>query len=227
MSVDIETALPSGRLGQRFKLTLAILVGCAAISAAALSFLEADAGRKEDRALVDASRSGIEVFVKLGASGPRIQFEFNAARTSTVLDASAASRAAATSVELLPLQIAVATSVAENQTSADLLEVSQRLRRLPDSAPGLDEKASESLRVRTQEDVDPIYAAQEASLEDAETYGARQQRAMYGLSLVAVAASLLGLAGLLGSQRGGRIALATAGGTLVVAVGIGMSGLVL
>lgn len=226
MSVDIEAALPSGRLSARFKLWLAVLVGAAAISAALLAFLEADAGRQEDRALVDASRTGIDVFVKLGASGPRFQFELNAARESTLLDATATSRAAASSVELLPLQIAIASSVAENDTSRDLLQVSRRLKRLPASAPGLDAIASESLRIRTQEDVDPIYAAQEASLADAETYGARQQRAMYGLSLVAVAASLLGLAGLLGSGRGGTIALSTAGATLLLATGIGLSGLV-
>jgi hypothetical protein len=227
VSVDIEAAVPAARLEPSFKLWLAILVGAAAISAACLAFLEADAGRKEDRALVDASRSGIDVFVKLGASGPRFQFELNAARESTLLDARASARAAATSVESLPLQVAISSSLAENATARRLLEISERLARLPDSAPELDAAASESLRVRSASDVEPIYAAQEASLADAETYGARQQRSMYGLSLIAVAASLLGLAGLLGSGRGGRIALATAAGTLLVAVGIGASGLLL
>jgi hypothetical protein len=227
MSVEIETAVPQGRLSPRFKLWLAILVGTAAVSAAFLSWLEADAGRKEDRALVDASRRGVEVFVKLGASGPRFQFELNAARQSTLLDASAASRAAATSVELLPVQVAIASSIAENNTSKELLDVSKRLRRLPLTAPGLDEAASESLRIRTQADVEPIYEAQELALADAELFGARQERAMYGLSLVAVAASLLGLAGLLGSGRGGRIALTTAAVTLALALGAGGSGLLL
>lgn len=226
MELDVERAVPDQRLEPSFKRRLAVLVGAVAISAALLAFLESENSRKESEALTDASRSALEVFVKLGASGPRLQFELDAARESLLLDASSSARAAGSSIELLPLRLAIAQSAAENRASRELLELSRRLKRLPASAAGLDRVASEALRLRTQAQADAIYAAQDARLEQAETYGTRQERAMYGLSLVAVAASLLGLAGLLGSGRGGRMALSSAAVALIVAFVTGASGYV-
>lgn len=224
MGVDVENAVPGSHLPPRFKRWLAILVGATAISAAGLAWMESDNSRKEQNAFVDASRSALDAFVKLGASGPRFQFEVNAVRQSTLLDARSTARAATASIETLPLQIALGQSIADNQASRRLLAVSRRLKDLPDSAPGLDEIASDSLRIRSEADIEPIYGAQDAALSDAERYGTRQQRAMYGLSLLAVAASLLGLAGLIGAGRSGRIALSTATGALTIALATGLSG---
>lgn len=226
MTVDVESAVPAPHLEPGFKRRLAVLVGMAAISAATLAFLEADNGRREDAALVNASRSALEVFVKLGASGPRFQFEVDAARRSTQLTARSTGRVSSAPVDdLKVLGLALAEAEAENDAAARLLEVSRAYRKLPDSAPGLDPATSDAIRVRKDADVEPIYAAQDAALKQADRYGTRQERAMYGLSLVAIAASLLGLAGLLGSVRGGRLALLSATAALAVAVGIGFSGL--
>jgi hypothetical protein len=49
---------------------------------------------------------------------------------------------------------------------------------------------------------------------------------MFGIALVAIAAVLLGLAGLMGEVRPGRVALVAAGASLVLAVGWVVSGFV-
>lgn len=226
MDIDVECAVPDPHLEPVFRRRLAVLVGLTAISAAFLVWLETDSGRQEDKALVDASRSALEVFVKLGASGSRFHFEVDAARRSTQLDARSTGRVADAPVDnLRVLQLALAEAQAENEASRKLLSVTRGYRDLPGAAPGLDAAASESLRIRSERDVQPIYDAQDEALERAESYGTGQERAMYGVSLVAIAASLLGLAGLLGSSRGGRLALLTASLSLVVAVAVGMSGI--
>ena len=228
MDLDVENAVPGAHLEPSFKRRLAVLVGLTAISASFLVWLETDSSRKEDRALVDASRSALEVFVKLGASGPRFQFEVDAVRRSTQLEARSTGRVSAAPIEnLRVLGLALAEATAENDASRELLEVTRQYSRVPQSAPGLDEAVSQSIRIRGDRDVEPLYAAQDDALEQAELHGARQERAMYGLSLVAIAASLLGLAGLLGSTRGGRIALLSASGAFLVALGVGGSGLLL
>jgi predicted ABC-type sugar transport system permease subunit len=66
---------------------------------------------------------------------------------------------------------------------------------------------------------------QNAQVDRADRYGTRQERAMFAIALVAIAAVLLGLADLFGGGRSGTIALVVAAGALVVAVGWGGSAL--
>ena len=177
--------------------------------------------------MTSASRSALDEFVSLGASGPRFQFEIDAIRQATVLDARASSRVAATTLDILPLQIALAKSSAETAASQRVVALAERLAELPPAVEGLDAPSSDSLRIRSADDMAPIYAAQDKARADAERAGRQQQRNVYGLSLIAVAASLLGLAGLLGSSQGGRIMLVTASIAMLVAVGTAVSGFVL
>jgi hypothetical protein len=223
--VDVESAVPSGHMTLRFRRWLAIFVGLAALSAATLSFLASNSGRHEEQAFVDASRDALQVFVKLAASGPRYQFEVNAARQSTLLDARSTARASEAALDLVPLQVALGLSIADNEASQRLLDLSDALRRVPATVPGLDDPASESIRVRSEKDIEPIIDAQAAAAERADRHGTRQGRAMFGLGMVAITASLLGLAGLMGSGRAGRIVLVSAGGVLVLALSWGLSGL--
>jgi hypothetical protein len=69
--LDPDLALPESRMSIRFRRTLSVLVGIAAVSATVLSWVEADNGRKEEQAFVNASRGALEIFVKIAASSPR------------------------------------------------------------------------------------------------------------------------------------------------------------
>lgn len=225
--MEAESVMRGRDLGPRFKLVLALLVGTVAVSAAFLAWVESEAGRNEDLALTGASRDVLDAFVGIAVGNQRAQFELNAQLEGSLLSGRSAARASTASLDQVPLQVAITLGIAENSAGGELLGLSRRLGRLPESPPGIDERTVEALSISTQREVDAIYASQEASLASAERYGARQQRAMYGLSLLAVAASLVGLAGLIGATRGGRIALGAAAGALLVAVGVGASGLVL
>lgn len=79
---------------------------------------------------------------------------------------------------------------------------------LPPSARGVDQAILEALNTQVI-DLPPVVEEQNAAVDRAALYGTRQERSMFGLALVAIAASLLGLAGLTGSSRAGRISLVT------------------
>lgn len=222
MTTDAPPASPET---SGFKRWLAVLVGAVAITAALLAWMESEAARGEDVAKVDATRASIDVFVKLGASGPRYQFEIDSVRRTAVLTARAEARITANVATLLALQVQLDESLADNATAGRLLELAERLQDLPEEAPGLDEAASDSIRIRSEEDVEPLYESREEAQDRAAKYGGRQERAMYGLLLVAIGASLVGLAGLIGAGRSGNIALGAAGVTLLVALATGASGL--
>ena len=55
----------------RFRRTLSVLVGIAAVSAAACRGSRPNSGRKEEQAFVNASRGALDIFVKLAASARR------------------------------------------------------------------------------------------------------------------------------------------------------------
>lgn len=196
------------------------------MSAAALAWLETESGRQEEQAFVDASRIATEAFVSITASQPKLHFVQDAVRDSTLLDALATTRPVDFGSGPVPLDVGLGFSSAENEASRRLIEVTKAMSRLPESAPGLDETASEAIRLERRQDVDEIYAAQDAALDRADDYGQTQERAMFALGLVAIGASLLGIAGLIGESRAGRATLVTAAATLLVALGAGVSGLV-
>jgi hypothetical protein len=223
--IDIETAVASAPMSRRFRLALATLVGAAAISAAFLAWLEADSGQREEEAFVEASRRATEASVSVAASQPKLNFETAALRESTLLSSEATARAAAVQTDPLPLTLALSMSIADNDASRRLVEVTRAMAALPDGAEGLDDAASSAIRLEAQDEVEAIYAEQEAELDRAETYGARQERAIFGLGLVAIGASLLGVAGLTGEGRAGRAMLGTSAAAIAVALVAAVSAL--
>jgi hypothetical protein len=72
----------------------------------------------------------------------------------------------------------------------------------------------------------PVVLEQNRQVDLAERYGLRGNRAVFALSLLAVAAVLLGLAGVTGDGGTGRPALVSAAVTLAASVGVGLWSLV-
>lgn len=193
---------------------------------ASLVWVETDAGRQEERAQIDAGRTGIDLFVGIAASQPRLQFDVAADRRAILLEGISRKRTGASSLELEPLQIALGASIADLATSTRLRDLAEEMAKLPSSAPGVDERTAGSFRLETQEDADRLLALQLESIDVADEYGTRQERATFAIGLVAIAGSLLGLAGLVGAGRAGSLALGTAASLIVAAVGWGVSGFV-
>ena len=225
MSLDAEAAVASGPVTMRFRRWLSVLVGLAAVSATVLSLVESDAGRQEEKALVQANRLSLEIFVKIAASSPRSQFQGDALRRSAQRRIEPVAQVLAAR-EGEPFDLAVALSRVEETTGNRSNAIAQAMATLPPSARGVDQAILEALNTQVI-DLPPIVEEQNAAVDRAALYGTRQERSMFGLALVAIAASLLGLAGLTGSSRAGRISLVTAGTTLTVSVVAGLSGFVL
>jgi hypothetical protein len=218
--VDIEAAVPSPtRTTIRFRRWLTVLVGVAAISAAAIAWVESNSGRQEEQAFVDASRGALEIFVKIAASQPRFQFEGDALREvlrvgieglGKVTGGPGPSRDEA-------FELALTESRAVRAAEKRLQRVVQVMAATPDESSGLDPATLEAVTADVPE-IDPLVEETNQAVEDANRYGTRQERAMASLGLVAIAASLLGLAGLIGSGRTGRIVLTTAGAVLALSI---------
>jgi hypothetical protein len=224
LDVDVEAARPSGEMTPGFRRWLATLVGIAAVSAAFLSWAETDSGHKEEQAFVDASRSAIEAFVTLAASANRSNFELDALRRAAKLGIEASARGI--NAPEARFWNTYALSQAQIASSDRLIELIQAMSALPERPRGVDPAMIDALQATNPRAAQPIVNEANAAVDRTATYGTRQERAMFALGMVAIAASLLGLAGLMGATRGGRISLATASCALAFALVWGLSGFV-
>ena len=223
--VDIESAVPSAQLNETFRRRLAVLVGLAALGAAVMSWVESDAGRREDKARVDASRAGLDVFVRVAATQPRQQYELNAVRRVTVTEGLGQLRVSSASAkDLVAFQAAVGLSSVDNATARRLIDLGRATTTIPEDREGVDAATLEALLTKDQKAIDRIVGVQNDELKDADRMGTRQERAILAVGLIAIAASLLGLAGLMGEGRGGRLSLLSATVALSLASVWGLSG---
>ena len=224
MSVDVEAAVPSAPMSGRFRRRLTVLVGLAALSAAVLSWVEADSGRKEERAFVNASRGALDIFVKIAASNPRQQFDADAARRGLAIQTEGLARVIG-APKGQAFQFAAKRADADGKSGQRVLKVAESMVRVPDKVPRVDRATLAAIRTDVTE-LGPLLKKQNEFVDEAGEHGTRQERGMFALGLVAIAASLLGLAGLMGNTRGGRMSLITAASALGVAILAGASGYV-
>lgn len=229
MEIDLETAAPGPieERPSRYWRWLSVLVGVAAVVAASFAALESHTGRLEEQAFVRANRLSIDLFAKIAGSSPRATFQLDSFRdavgeslTSTARTLAALRRAGGEVT-----QVARASSQARQRTSEHVIEVSREMARIPPDAPGIDPALREILTTDVTQ-LGPEVREQNRQVDEADVHGTRQERAMFGIALVAIAAVLLGLAGLMGEGRPGRVSLAGAGASLILAVGWVLSGFV-
>lgn len=216
MAVDLETA---GREGKsRFDRRLAALVGAAAIAAALLATLEMHSGKREERAFTLASRLAVRISTGTAVTGLRTSLQASALTDAAALGLQASERAIAALEDGDPETIAVAA--ADERASQRLLELAEGLTEDPSPESGLDPVTRDALAA-TNRELTRLVEEQNRQVDLAERYGARENGAIFALSLLAVAAVLLGLAGLVGEGRQGTRLLAVAAVTLLVSLGWG------
>ncbi len=208
---------------ERWKRRLVPLVGLAAVVAACLAWYQAESGRHGGAASTQVTLNGIEVFVQLAAGGSRDQFERDATRRTVLLDKEAIARVS-TAFGTDAYDLALPQFTADSAAAKRLIALSNGLTQLPDSFPGVDEPMLDALAASDLDAVDPLLAEADEKLEQGAVYGKRSDRATLALTLLAIGVALLGLAGLLGPSRSGRLAIATGGSLLVVATLWGASG---
>jgi hypothetical protein len=229
MDLDIETAgTPTEERPSRNRRWLSVLVGATAVAAATFAAVESHSGRLEEQAFVRANRLSIDLFAKIAGSSPRVSFQLDSIRDAVGKSLTATSRnlGALRRGEPSVTQLARALSAARDRTTDHVIEVTRQMSQIPADAPGIDPALREILTTDVRE-LGAEVEEQNRQVDEASVHGTRQERAMFGIALVAIAAVLLGLAGLMGEGRPGRVALIGAAASLVVAVGWVVSGFVI
>ena len=214
--MDIEIVHRSaGR--SRFERALAILAGLAAVLAALLATLQVDASRWEEQAMVTATRLAVRVFEASAATGLLSMYQFQTEREAALLAIDAAGRdlLAAQTPAVAAAQRAMAT--AEARAAERLMAAGEAMSR----APGEDSPVDAHTRIVLTQTLDDMAGSVEElsdQLALAERYGTRSNRAVFALSLLAIGAVLLGLAGVMGETRTGQISLGASAVALLLSV---------
>lgn len=203
---------------QRFRRILSVLVGIAAVSAATLSWVETDSGRKEEQAFVNASRGALDIFVKLAASAPRTQFEGNALRRAIAVQTEGGGRVIAMGVDAQTFDEALKQAAADERAGKRLTQIARQMAAVPEDFEELDPTTLAALQVTSPIQLFDTVERQNAYIDEADRYGIRQEHSFFSLGLVATAAALIGLAGLMGMSRAGWISLGTSAVALTFAI---------
>jgi hypothetical protein len=212
--VDIEAA-HGGSGKSRFARGLAILAGLAAVLASLLATLEVDASRREEQAMVTATRLAVGVFEASAATGLLSMYQFQAEREASLLaiDASARDLLAAQEPAVAAAQQALAT--AEARTGERLTVAGEAMSRAPGEESPVDAH-TRAVLAQTVEDMAGSVEELNDQLTLAERYGTRGNRAVFALTLLAIGAVLLGLAGVMGETRTGRFSLGASAVALLI-----------
>jgi hypothetical protein len=216
--LDPDLAVPEARMNQRFRRILSVLVGIAAVSAAALSWVETNSGRQEEQAFVNASRGALDIFVKLAASAPRTQFEGNALRRALAVQSEGGGRVIAMGTDAQTFDEALLQAVADERAGKRLMQVAEVMAAVPEDSQGLDPATLEALQVTNPIQLVDAVEQQNSYIDDADKYGIRQEHSFFSLGLIATGAALIGLAGLMGMSRAGWISLGTSAVALTFAI---------
>jgi len=203
----------------RFEQILAVLVGLTAVVAALLATLQLDASRQGDRAAQLSARLPARVFEHIAASTLRSSFHLDSQRDGAGL-----------AVEALGRQLAVlekggpdfedAIGRAHLKAAERAIEAAKAMEKIDPASRGVDRLTREAI-LATIPQLNALVAEQGRQVDLGDRYSARGSKSVFALSLVAIAAALLGLAAVFRAGAGGRIALAAGALSLALATGWG------
>ena len=209
----METAVPRPS-NERFDRVAAILIGAIAVLAAIHAVLQTTDGQGQDRAQQQAARLAADISVRVAASQLGSDFALGSQQDALVLGIQGTSRI------LAGLQAndtaAFAIGDAEQKASDQLQKMLVATAATTGGAP-LDTYASGLLEATTAQlkaEVDQ----QNAQVDQANDASSRGDRSVLGLSFLALAGVLTGLAAVVGGGRAGWVLLLFACG-IVIAVG--------
>jgi hypothetical protein len=207
----------------RFERTLAVLVGSTALLASLVATLELDSGRKGDRAAILGARLPVQIFEGISSSQNRSDFHLNTRRQASALGIEALARQTS-SFQEDGLDFEQLIARADLAASRRLRVAAMEMARIDPESRGVDPHTARTILITTNE-LQSQVEIQARVIDRANKYSGRDGRAVFALSLVAIAAALLGLAAVLKAGPGGRIALTA--GTLALALSVAWGSLAL
>ena len=221
--MDIEVVhKATGRT--RFHKWVALLAGLTAVLATLLATLDMHSNKREEQALSRSARLSVEIFGRIAGSSPVQTAGYQATATG-------ASRA----IESLSRRIAgpdfpgtedfeLALGQADERAAERLQSLGESVGGVPLETSGVDPHTREVIGTDVQE-LTPLVEEQNRQRDVADRFFERGTRSVYALSILALAAVLIGLATVLGERGGGSITLVVAGLALLFAMGWGGSAL--
>lgn len=221
--MDIETA-HAKEAPTPLRRAMAVLVGTAALFASLLGLMQLDAGKRQERALLLAGRLSVEAFQKIAAGGIHSSFELVNSQRAIALSIQGTARqiAAFDHPDLQSVQTAMGQ--ADVDAGTRMVDVAAAMARVEAGASGLD-PATESSVLAEPDEILALVQEQNRQVDLADRFSLRGDRAVVGLSMVAIAAVLLGLAGVVGESRSGTISVIAAAGALVAGAAGGIAAL--
>lgn len=206
------------RAERRFDVIAAVLIGLIAVLAAILAATQTAASHSATRADVEAARLAADLSTRVAVSGQALDSSLGAQQLALMLGLESASR----QLEAIRSndESAQAIGAAEDQAFGKLQEAIAATSATTGGAP-VDAYTAGLLKA-TVADLQHELAEQNHQVDLANEASSREQRAVLGLSFLALAGVLTGLAAVLREGRSGWISLigacAMAGGAGVVAV---------
>ena len=220
VSEAVAVDLVEGLGATQFRRRLAVLVGAAALIATLLGLLQHELSGRGQRESARSTRLAAQTAADIAAS--ELTFFF---RIGLLRDALTASTEVDSSLLLAQSDLQRAQLRAEGAAARQFTQDALAISRPPTAASGLDGYTLTSLTTSAKAQL-ALSLSQAAASDRAARYGRREGRATLGLSLAAIAGSLLGLAGVFGAGRGGSIALGGGAVALVLALAAGATALV-
>lgn len=221
MSIDIEVVHKAAG-ATRFEQALAVLVGLAAVVAALLGLLEVDANKRQEQAQARSVRVTVQVFGTLAGSAPAADAGLQASQVALLRGLQANARRIAANPLPATAGFESALADADERAAADLGPTVDAVGAHPDAASGVD-PVTRTVVASSTDDLTGLLRRQSRELATADRFGTRGSRAVFGISILALAAVLFGLSAVLGEANRGPITLATGGVALLAAAGCAVS----
>lgn len=223
MAIELELeAVSEASRRTRYERWLALLIGLAAVLAVLLATIQVDAGKQAERALLMSARLGVRVFEGTAGSSPRFSFQIHSLQQATSLALNA------TAVQIAVLGLPETADALQAAAEADvragdrLLAIAQTMGDPPSPASGVD-PAALKLAGSSPDDLLAVVAEQNHQADIADHYGERGNRTLYGLSLLALGAVLIGLAAVIGTGAAGRVIITAATLSVLAAAAWGVA----
>ncbi len=194
----------SNRTG--FEKTLAVLVGFTALAASLLATLELDAGRKGDRASLLGARLPVQIFQGIAASQLRSDFHLNTEREASATGLQGLARLLSSFREHGALDFEDPLGRSQFTASKRLRAAALEMAAISPRSRGVDPATAAAI-LATPKQLAAQVRVQGRVIDSANAYSTRDGKAVFALSLVAIAAALLGLAAVFKGGPGGHIAL--------------------
>lgn len=201
---------------------LALLVGLSAVVAASLATLDLHSSKRYEDFSSRSSRLSVELFGRIAGSSFPFTDEGIGTQMALFRQIQGTAREVVSTLEPSAQGFEAGIATADKATAERLTALAQAVGQVPPPESGVD-PLTRSVIGTTEDDLRALGTRQNQLLDEATRYGNRSSRAVFALSLVALATVLLGLAAVMGERSGAAPLVGGAGVLLLVAIGWGLT----